>query len=212
MEQQPQNNASRICPRGASYYIWREGDTLSSLAQRNSISARDIESFNPEIPFQSITAGTEICLPARVITSQQEGPVLDGTAQDDNTVTPGMPLPPIVPTRPSQPCPIGYTTQRVQAGQTYADLLINLNVSYKAMRNANPTLRPGAMTAGALYCAPPAGTRETCSGRRSYTIEDGDNLTAIARRLNTTTGRLLMLNPTLLPTDFSQPGFVICIP
>lgn len=208
MEQQPQNNASRICPRGASYYIWQEGDTLAALAQRNGITVSDIESFNPDIPFQSITAGTEICLPAAVIT-QPNGPVLDGTGQDNNIVTP---LPPIVPTRPTISCPIGYSAQRVRSGQTYADLLIERNVSYKALRNANPTLRPGSMVAGTVYCAPPAGTRETCTGSRSYTIEDGDNLSGIARRLNTTTGRLLMLNPTLLPTDFSQPGIVICIP
>lgn len=208
MEQQPQNMTPRICPRGASYYIWREGDTLSAVAQRNGITTSDIENFNPDIPFQSITAGTEICLPAAVITTPQEGPVLDGTAQDNNTVTPQ----PIVPSRPALACPVGYAAQRVQAGQSYADLLINLNVSYKAMRNANPTLRPGFMVAGTPYCAPPAGTRETCSTSRSYAIQDGDNLSGIARRLNTTTGRLLMLNPTLLPTDFSNPGVVICIP
>lgn len=212
MEKQQENISSRICPRGASYYIWREGDTLASLAQRNNITVSDIESFNPDVPFQSITPGTEICLPAAVITTQPGGPVLDGTGMDDNTVTPQRPLQPIVPSRPTVYCPIGHTAQRVRAGQTYADLLIDLNVSYKAMRNANPSLRPGAMMAGTVYCAPPAGTREICSASRSYTIEEGDNLSSIARRLNTTTGRLLMLNPTLLPTDFSQPGVVICIP
>ncbi len=211
MEKQQQNNAPRICPRGASYYIWQSGDTLSTLAQRNNITASDIESFNPDIPFQSIAPGTEICLPAAVIT-QPNGPVLDGTGMDDNTVTPQQPLQPIVPSRPGIVCPIGYSSRRVRSGQTYADLLIDLNVSYKAMRNANPALRPGALVAGTYYCAPPAGTREICSASRSYAIQDGDNLTGIARRLNTTTGRLLMLNPTLLPTDFSQPGVVICIP
>ncbi|MBR2719601.1 MAG: LysM peptidoglycan-binding domain-containing protein [Clostridia bacterium] len=209
MESREQNMSQNICPRGASYYIWRQGDTLSGVAQRNNITPEAIQSFNPDIPFQSITAGTEICLPAAVIIDQNEGPVLDGTGMDDNTVTPQRP---IIPTRPVVYCPIGHTARRVQAGQTYADLLIDLNVSYKAMRSANPNLRPGAMVAGTVYCAPPAGTRETCSTLRSYTVEDGDNLTSIARRLNTTTGRLLMLNPTLLPTDFSQPGVVICIP
>lgn len=212
MEKQQENNSPRICPRGASYYIWQEGDTLSTLAQRNNLTVSDIESFNPDVPFQSITPGTEICLPATVITTQPGGPVLDGTGMDDNTVTPQQPQRPIIPTRPTIYCPIGHTAQRVRAGQTYADLLINLNVSYKAMRNANPSLRPGAMVAGTVYCAPPAGTREICTASRSYAIEEGDNLSSIARRLNTTTGRLLMLNPTLLPTDFSQPGVVICIP
>lgn len=212
MENRGENMQQNICPRGASYYIWRQGDTLAAVAQRNGITPEAIQSYNPDIPFQSIAAGTEICLPAAVIIDQSEGPVLDGTGQDNNTVTPQQPLQPIVPTRPTVYCPIGHTAQRVQAGQTYADLLINLNVSYKAMRSANPNLRPGAMVAGTVYCAPPAGTRESCSTARSYTIQEGDNLSTIARRLNTTTGRLLMLNPTLLPTDFSQPGFVICIP
>lgn len=212
MEKQQQNNSSRLCPRGASYYIWQQGDTLSALAQRNNITASDIEAFNPDIPFQSIAPGTEICLPATVITPQPGGPVLDGTGMDDNTVMPNLPLQPIIPNRPTFSCPIGYAAQRVRSGQTYADLLVENNVSYKAMRNANPSLRPGAMVTGAYYCAPPAGTRETCTPRRSYAIQDGDNLTAVARRLNTTTGRLLMLNPTLLPTDFSNPGVVICIP
>ena len=212
MENRGENMLQNICPRGASYYIWRQGDTLAAVARRNGITPEAIQTYNPDIPFQSITAGTEICLPAAEIIDQSEGPVLDGTGMDNNTVTPQEPLRPIVPTRPVVYCPIGHTAQRVRAGQTYADLLIDLNVSYKAMRNANPNLRPGAMVAGTVYCAPPAGTREICTASRSYVIEDGDTLASIARRLNTTTGRLLMLNPTLLPTDFSQAGTMICIP
>lgn len=212
MEKQQENNASRVCPRGAGYYIWQEGDTLSALAQRNNITVSDIESFNPDIPFQSIAPGTEICIPAATITIQPDAPVEDGTGMDDNTVTPEITLQPIIPSRPILSCPIGYAAQRVRSGQTYADLLIDNNVSYKAMRNANPSLRPGAMRAGTYYCAPPAGTRETCSPSRSYAIQDGDNLASVARRLNTTPGRLLMVNPTLLPTDFSLTGTVICIP
>ena len=92
------------------------------------------------------------------------------------------------------------------------DLLIDLNVSYQALRNANPTLRPGFLVAGTFFCAPPAGSRTACVGNRTYVVQDGDNLNSIARRLGTTNGRMLMLNPTLLPTDFSQAGTTICIP
>jgi len=106
---------------------------------------------------------------------------------------------------------VGYTAQRVRAGQSYADLLVDLNVSYKAMRSANPLLRPGYMMAGAAYCAPPAGTRDSCTTARRYTIEPGETLTSLAQKLGTTRGRLLMLNPTLVPTEFSS-GTVICIP
>lgn len=262
MEQQGQNMTGRICPRGASYYVWRAGDTIASVARSNHTTVQAIRLINEGMDFQTISAGTEICLPSQSLTCQSGqaytiqsgdtlagiaqrlgitelalsernpdvnandlmvgdvicipadtgtsngGPVLDGTGQDDNTVTPQ----PIVPSRPALACPVGYSARRVQAGQTYADLLVDLNVSYKAMRNANPTLRPGFMVAGTPYCAPPAGTRETCSGSRSYAIQDGDSLGVIAQRLNTTTGRLLMLNPTLVPTDFSQAGVMICIP
>ena len=260
MEQQRQEMPGRICPRGASYYLWKENDTLTSVAQANSTTAQALTVINPDVNFQTLTPGTEICMPSRSLTcisgqpytvqsgetfytiaqklgisdlelrernpdvsparlsagqvicipasEQSSGPVLDGTAQDNNTVPPQ----PIAPVRPTVVCPAGYAAQRVRAGQSYADLLIDLNVSYKAMRAANPTLRPAYMVAGTPYCVPPAGAREACSPRSSYTIQEGDTLASIARRLNTTAGRLLMLNATLLPTDFSQPGVVICIP
>lgn len=269
-----QNNQStgRICPRGASYYMWKEGDTLTSVAMRNKTTAAAIEMLNPDLNFAAIPVGTEICMPSRALTCPSGQPytirngdtffgiarrlgittaellsrnpgisaeglmpgqvicipaqngssdVLDGTAQDNNTVTPDTPVldgtaqdnntVPPQPVRPVYACPTGYQAQRVQPGQSYADLLVDLNVSYRAMRSANPLLRPGAMVAGTPYCAPPAGTRETCTTGRRYTMEPGENLTSLARKLNTTKGRLLMLNPTLLPTDFSS-GTVICIP
>lgn len=256
MEQQ-----NRICPRGASYYIWRSGDTLASVARGNSTTVQAIRLNNPGVDFSTIAVGTEICLPSRSLTCQsgqpytvQSGetlssiagklgitelalsernpditdltggdvicipaestpnsPVQDGTGSDNNTVAPSTPLQPITPMNPSISCPVGYQAHRVQAGQTYADLLTSLNVSYKAMRNANPSLRPGSLVAGSLYCAPPAGTREVCSQHRSYAVQEGDTLSSIAQAQNTTPGRLLMANPTLLPTDFSQAGTIICI-
>ena len=99
----------------------------------------------------------------------------------------------------------------MQAGQSYADLLVENNVSYRAMRLTNPGLVPGRLTAGTRYCAPPAGTRQLCSRGGSYTIQAGENLADVARRFNTTPGRMMQLNPTLLPTDFSS-GTVICTP
>ena len=98
----------------------------------------------------------------------------------------------------------------VQSGQSYADLLVQHNVSYRAMRSANPQLMPGYLIAGTAYCAPPSGTRQTCAGLRSYTIQPRETLDTLAVRFRTTRGRLLSLNPTLLPSDFSS-GTVICI-
>ena len=126
-----------------------------------------------------------------------------------------IPLPddgeyPALPDTPTRVCPSGYTLSAVQSGQSYADLLVQHNVSYRAMRSANPQLMPGYLIAGTAYCAPPSGTRQTCAGLRSYTIQPRETLDTLAVRFRTTRGRLLSLNPTLLPSDFSS-GTVICI-
>ena len=79
------------------------------------------------------------------------------------------------------------------------------------MRTANPRLSPGYLVVGQRYCAPPSGTRQVCQNLRTYTILPGEDLETIAADLRITKGRLLSLNPTLLPTDFTE-GTVICIP
>ncbi len=147
------------------------------------------------------------------------------TSQPAEPNTPFLPTP-SVPTQPIQPtpptiivpstpsvntCPSGYTRDTVRAGQTYTDLLLRHNVSYRAMRSANPRLSPGYLVVGQSYCAPPAGSRQVCSNLRSYTILPGEDLEIIASKIRVTKGRLLALNPTLLPTDFT-PGTAICIP
>lgn len=238
----------RICPRGASYYVWQEGDTLSIVARVQGTTMQAIQVINEGVDFNTITPGTEICMPSQVytcITGQpyavQQGETLASIAQrlgvtvyelqdrnpgveadnltigqvicipDSSTSQPESPSVPSEPSTPGISCPVGYAARTIQSGQTYADLLVDLNVSYRAMRAANPTLRPGSMVAGTPYCAPPAGTRQSCGDSGSYTIQPNETLDSLAETLNTTRGRLLMLNPTLLPSDFSS-GTVICVP
>ena len=261
----------RICPRGASYYVWRSGDTAQQVAYDNGTTVQALQVLNPDVNFQTLPVGTEICLPSQVYTCisgrdyiVRAGDTFDSiaerlgitayeiaernpgvssnnltigqvlcvpdtsTAPSDPGQTPVVPLPPIVDGPGQQPpaypgngstgggasntCPSGYTRRAVRSGQTYADLLVENNVSYQAMRITNPALSPGFLIAGSVYCAPPAGTRQICStGTRSYTVQPGETLAMVAERFGTTQGRLLMLNPTLLPTDFSS-GTVICVP
>ncbi len=313
MENQNRDPVGRACPRGASYYRWQSGDTLTALARRTGVPDQMIRSANPGLNFSTLPAGTEICLPSQAIASaavmaaasdaaqpdasaQQpsgritdpgqipviplppivgdpdiEGPASPGPSDPGQIpviplppivppdilepVNPGpsdpgqipvIPLPPIVPPDilepvnpgPSDPgqipviplppivtepgieppaypgitCPVGYTAQNIRPGQTYADLLVDLNVSYRAMRSANPNLSPGSMVAGTPYCAPPRGARQACCcDTHLYTMLRGETLNSLAISLNTTRGRLLMLNPNLLPSDFTE-GTVICIP
>ncbi len=251
----------RICPRGASYYIWQPGDTVQSVALANGITAQALQVVNPSVNFSTIAAGTEICLPSRVyscitgrsytvrggdtftsiadtlgittyeLAERNPGvdpnnlsigqvlcipaePDIDAPAEPDTPMlpTPSLPSTPpvvIVPTQPA--CPTGYAATTVGVGETYADLLVKHNVSYRAMRAANPRLSPGFLVAGQRYCAPPHGTRETCTGLRSYTIRRGETLDTVAADLGITRGRLLALNPNLLPSDFTM-GSIICVP
>ena len=212
-------------------YVVEEGDTFASIAARLDITTFELAERNPGVSQNSLRIGQVLCVPARADDSDDS----DDSADTDDAQTPAIPLPnegeyppqpddsqtpviplpdegeyPAQPDTPTRVCPSGYTLSAVQSGQSYVDLLVAHNVSYRAMRSANPQLMPGYLIAGTEYCAPPSGTRQTCAGLRSYTIQPEETLDTLAARLRTTRGRLLALNPTLLPSDFSS-GTVICI-
>ncbi len=130
--------------------------------------------------------------------------------------TPSLPPTPSITIRPpivvQRRCPAGYQQKTVGANQSYTDLLLENNVSYDALRNANPALSTVQPAVGATYCAPPYGSRRVCvNGGRSYVMGEGETLFTLVRTLNTTAGLLLYLNPELAPGDF-LPGRVICLP
>lgn len=159
---------------------------------------------------------TELNQPAAPI----EGPEGLPTPEVDTPAAPnegsaGLPTPE-VSTRPAQPtarvCPSGYRRGTVENNQSFADLLIENNVSYNAMRTANPDLPVTRLTPGTVYCAPPSGTRRLCAnGGRSYVMSQGETLYSLTRTLGISAGRLLAANPSLAPGDF-LPGRVICLP
>ena len=149
--------------------------------------------------------------------SPGEGPLGTPTPSLPSNPAPGNP-PPFNPVPPSSGqtfvfrCPTGYTAGQVQRGQSFTDLLLLYNVSYNAMRAANPNLSTGTPAAGSFYCAPPSGSRRVCTyGTRSYVMSQGENFNTLLRTLNTTAAALLRANPELAPGDF-LPGRVICQP
>ncbi len=215
---------SFTCVSGMAYSV-RAGETFTSIADDFGISTYELAERNPGVDQNNLMVGQVLCVP--FMTGGNNGANGSGDdfqpAEPDTPYlpTPSLPSTPAQPSRPpvvivpSQPtggsCPSGYTRDIVRAGQTYTDLLLRHNVSYRAMRSANPRLSPGYLTVGQSYCAPPTGSRQTCSGLKTYTILPGEDLETLASDLRTTKGRLLALNPTLLPSDFSS-GTVICIP
>lgn len=201
------------CVSGMAYSV-RAGETFTSIAADFGITPYELAERNPGVDQNDLTVGQVLCVPFMTGDSGGTGGTgSTGTGNDQPAEpdTPDLPTPSLPSTPSASACPAGYTRDFVRSGQTYADLLLRHNVSYRAMRTSNPRLSPGYLTVGQSYCAPPTGTRQTCTGLQTYTIQPGEDLETLADDLRTTKGRLLALNPTLLPSDFSS-GTVICIP
>ena len=220
---------SFTCVSGMAYSV-RAGETFTSIAADFGISTYELAERNPGVDQNNLLVGQVLCVPFMTGTGSSGGTgSANGNAgmnQPAAPDTPNLPTPslPSAPSQPSTPpvviipttppastCPSGYTRDVVRAGQTYADLLLRHNVSYRAMRSANPRLSPSYLVVGQTYCAPPANTRQVCQNLGYYTILPGEDLEIVAAKLRITKGRLLSLNPGLLPTDFTE-GNVICIP
>ena len=123
--------------------------------------------------------------------------------------TPELDAPIVYPIRR---CPSGYSRGIVQNGQTFTDLLLQHNVSYQAMRAANPGLPVTRLSPGTRYCVPPSGTRRLCpNGARSYVLGQYEDLNTLAELFGVAPGVFLTLNTQLAPGDFTE-GRVVCIP
>ena len=208
---------SYTCVSGMAYSV-RAGETFTSIAEDFGISVYELAERNPGVDQNNLMVGQVICVPFMTGGNGTNGSMNQPAQPSTPTLpTPSLPAQPstppvvIVPTPVPSACPSGYTRAVVRAGQTYPALLLRHNVTYRAMRSPNPRLSPGYLVVGQSYCAPPANTRQICQNLRSYTVLPGEDLEAIAAKLRITKGRLLSLNPGLLPTDFTE-GNVICIP
>lgn len=214
--QQDVNNLG--CPRTSYTYIVQQGDSLQQIAAAYNTTASAILEANPTAT-ERLSVGQMLCIPFGDVsnTGTPGNVTADTPASPDQGIVDGgsitiQPNPPTVTIIPGgTACPAGYAARTIRAGETYAELLVNNNVSYQAMRAANPTLNPAQLVTGTRYCAPPSGTRQPCTRGQMYRLTANENLNAVARAFGTTEGRLLMLNPTMLPTDFTE-GAVVCVP
>lgn len=229
----------RDCPEGASYYTWREGDTLVGVAQQNGVTSAAIRQANAGLPLETVPPGTRICLPPRPVAcpsgrlyTVRRGDTLADIARvnlvtvsslmDQNPyVDPDdlrigqvlcLPEPAPVPGPGAEPsaCPAGYTADTVRYGETLADVLTRYDMSYAVFRQANPNLTATRLIPGQRLCVPPPAQRGGCGRGRSYLIQDGENLNQVARQNQVTATALLLRNQNLAPGDF-VPGRMVCV-
>lgn len=161
---------------------------------------------------------TSINIPAQPDTADLPTPTLPGGEQPaqpgegpEELPTPSLPGNTDIPTVVYR-CPLGYTAKVTTNGQTFTDLLLENNVSYRAMQLANPRLPTTRLAPGTPYCAPPAYSRRLCpQGSRSYAMGVGESLDTLVETEGLSPALLLAANPTLAPGDF-LPGRVICLP
>lgn len=123
-------------------YVVEDGDTFASIAARLDITTFELAERNPGVSQNNLTVGQVLCVPAKADGADDaQTPAIplpdDGEypALPDDSQTPVIPLPddgeyPALPDTPTRVCPSGYTLSAVQSGQSYADLLVQHNVSY----------------------------------------------------------------------------------
>ncbi len=163
-------------------YIIQEGDSISSIAARYGVTAARILELNPYIDPANLTVNQPICVP-------------EGERAPCNTC-----------------CPAGYQSYTVRYGQTYAEILIEHDLSYQIFRQANPQLSASGLLPGQRYCVPGAEVIPSCpAGSTRTSLPAGSTLQSAAEALRTTPGQLLRINPTLRPSEFTG-GQQVCVP
>jgi len=153
---------------GEITYEVRWGDTLSRIARQYSTTVEAIMARNPRITNASqVYAGMVLIIPA--------GTTTPATAQ----------------TTPAPPAPSG--SYIVQRGDTLSSIARRFGTTVQALLEANPTLTDRNTVYAGQRLVIPAGATAP-NGERSYTVQPGDTLTAIARQYGTTVMAIVQRN------------------
>ncbi len=130
------------------------------------------------------------------------------TATAEATATPE-------PTATSAPTATpGNRTHTIVAGDTLLEIAAQYGVSTADIIAANPGITADALRVGQQIVIPAPGSAPPLPpppATRSYTVQAGDTLGAIANRFNTTVAELQRLNPGIDPTRM-RVGSVIQVP
>jgi len=162
-------------------YTVRWGDTLFSIAAQFGVTVEVIKSANG-LSSDTILVGQQLVIP--------------------------------LPSSPSSPAPgSGATTVHiVQPGETLFRIALRYNTTVEAIAQANNISNPWYIYPGQQLTVPLGPTSNVPpSPRRTYVVQPGDTLYAIALRFNTTVEALMVLN-NMSNANMLHPGQVLQLP
>ncbi|MBR5545757.1 MAG: hypothetical protein IKU70_02120 [Clostridia bacterium] len=188
--------------------------TVSAAASYadNEQSAKEPTDMMIDVPAQPGEGPVILPTPDASADNQPAQPEEGPSGLPTPEVVPQVTSPQVIPVPQVTLCPLGYSRGIVQNGQTFTDLLLQHNVSWQAMRLANPTLPTTRLAPGTRYCIPPAGSRRLCpSGTDSYVMGQFEDLNTLSELFGVAPGVFLSVNTQLAPGDFTA-GRVVCVP
>ncbi len=231
--------APRTCPRGASSYIIRTGDTLWKLSQSHGVSLQSIMDLNPGVDAHNLQIGDVICIPQS--SAPQPAPpstpaptvpaptVPAPTVPAPTVPAPTVPAPTVPAPKPPTVCGEETFSYAVQRGDTLWRLAQAFGVSVESILKLNPGLEADNLQAGDVICVPLAPAPKPVTpmpkpvtpkpkppivcgdGTFSYTVQREDTLWKLAQIYGVSVESILKLNPGLEAQNL-QVGTAICIP
>lgn len=204
-------------------YTVKRGDSFYLIAHRLGVPLRDLLEANANINPARLMVGDVLCIPMEE--DDEPTPEMQTPAQTPETM-PSLPdeeedldAPAADLNQPASPddgimdddmavCPEAnrYT---VQPGETIADIQLNAGLSLHTLQTVNPSTDLDQLTQGQVLCVPEENV--PCPTAATYILRTGENLDAVALRLNVSIASLLRANPCLAPADF-VPGMCIAVP
>lgn len=107
-------------------------------------------------------------------------------------------------------CPNGKF-HTVKEGDTLFTIANMHNISYNALKKANPSIDFDNLQVGMQICTPPYKPSKPCPNNRTYIIKSGETISSIAEKFVVSATDMLKLNPEMAPGEFVE-GRLICLP
>lgn len=222
---------SVVCSEGSFSYTIQRGDSLNALAQRFGTNPSAIITLNPGLDPGSLQVGRIICIPGAAprecpsgsssyvirsgdtlyVLAQRFGTTVAAIVALNPGINPNaLQVGETICIPQAGPTCVGGNFYTIQTGDTLFLIATRFDISVAALRAANPGLDPNRLVPGQRICIPGAQSI-TCPGDNTYLIGPGETLSSIAEKFTVSAADILILNPGLRPSDFTQ-GRRICIP